>query len=529
MSLQNLIVKFQEKGFKELDSKITQIQNKTKNVDIKEPQGLNKFSSGLDVAKGKLNSLIPGINKASLGFAGLAVAMGAVVQRLYSMTKQWSADTEAKMLNAQASGLAMESFQALEQAGKEYNFTQQDIIAGMARLRMQAKKTGDTRETSDMLRDVANQMNNATSEAEKLQIASDNFGRTAGPKMASFLGQGEEALDDYIKRTEKIRIDEKTMGAVNKFQSIMNDAGLAMEGIKMTFMKDIIEPMITFAEQLWEMIIPFLEDVMLFVEPIVRVIMFVINLLLKVLAPVLQVISASIGGIGLILDMIVTGLEMIISAFDSGAKRLIEWLRSFKIIKKVMDTIANTWDKLFGKGSREARQKAKEELAEDRDSYGFGRPIRTPMIRGITPGIGGLDTMDDTKPGTTGTRGGGSGTPEMVAILIHFKNEFIMFARRLLAIQEHGRTLTGRTVASNANIALTVNVDATGAGSPGAVGQAVADNVQAVLRDILTSNRQAVTAIQNHEQTVKDITTTKPDERQARLTPSINPVMQPLG
>ena len=528
MSLQNLIVKFQEKGFKELDSKLTQIQNKTKNVDIKEPKGLNKFSSGLDVAKGKLNSLIPGINKASLGFSGLAVAMGGVVQRLYSMTKAWASESEAIILSAQKAGLATKEFQALEQAGKEYNFTQANVIAGMAKLRQQAIKTGDTRTTAELFRETAEMVKNANSETEALNIAVERLGRRNGPEMIAMLKGGSAELDKYIEKTEKIRIDDKTQASVLAFQDVMNNAGVAMQGIKVTFMKDIIEPMITFAEKLWGMIIPFLEAVMSIVTPIIRLVMFFVNQVMKELAVKMQVVSTILDSIGLVIDIAVTGLEMLLKLIMDAVDETIEWFKQFKFIERILKSIGDTWDKIFGKGGKKDREAFREALARRREEYGFGRPVRTPKTKDTMVVDDNLIIPDVAVKGSS-RRGGGSGTPEMVAILIHFKNEFIMFARRLLAIQEHGRTLTGRTVASNANIALTVNVDATGAGSPGAVGQAVADNVQAVLRDILTSNRQAVTAIQNHEQTVKDITTTKPDERQARLTPSINPVMQPLG
>ena len=552
MSSRILQVNIKEKGYKEVDKKITAIQNKTKKGVTVQPKGMGKLTKGLDILKSKFGELggvggktlgsmtsavsglsngVGGATKMLTGLAGafaiVGVAVGTVVQRLYSMTKAWASQTEAMMLSAQKAGLATKEFQALEQAGKEYNFTQANVIAGMAKLRQQAQKTGDTRSTAELFRETADMVKNANSETEALNIAVERLGRSSGPEMIAMLKGGSAELDKYIEKTEKIRIDDKTQASVLAFQDVMNNAGVAMEGIKVTFMKDIIEPMISFAEKLWEMIIPFLEGVMSIITPIIRAIMLVVNIVMGQLVPYMDILSTALDGIGIVIDMIVIGWELIVKIIKGVIDDTVKWLKQFKLIEKIFKGIAKIWGKVFGKEGKKDREDFRKELQRFREEQGLTGPkrdlpkTRTPGVIGDVPAF----TTPTLKRGSTGSRGSGL---DLITVILHFQHHFLMFARRLLELQERA-TMAGSSILGGIrDISVEVNVTAGVGQNARETGQQIGTEVANTLRELLKSNQGIRKSIDLHRNTVEQATKPQPGAV-GRVTPAPNPVPNPIG
>jgi len=155
----------------------------------------------------------------------------------------------------------------------------------------------------------------------------------------------------------------------------------------------------------------------------------------------------------------------------------------------------------------------------------FGKdllPLVNVVKNGVVPVGGGK--FKETKEKGGGSSASGFSDP-FLSTLIHFKNEFIVFADKLLRAQgiiSGSRSSAGLKTVGNINI----QVDVTGgSGDPQATGDAIAGAIVTELKKLVTANNSAVTAINNHAAVVKTATA-----RTAGLnTPASSPIYQLQG
>lgn len=559
MSVRDMLIEFNEKGFEQLQDKINKIdkqitKKKEVNISTKKAQfNLKKFSKHF--------------SKFALGITGAIT--GAITGVMYGLNK--FTDKVDNIVNATSrmGGASTEMVQVLTAIGKEAGFSAEQMegaFKGMNRIVSDMGITGTTDERFLKLADyIANIKDPAKQSAEAMRIFSET-----GVKMLPMLKRGSKGFQDYKKAMGKALISKESIDRAMKIKNEMNKLNLALEGVKNSFFDAFTQGFET-GDQLHNM----LKDMAdMDWTP-----------LTNALKEVILLLGDSIKGVNNIFDIIGERRKNLKKESDENAKKYFEdvkksggridfeneWvyydgdekrapykerlkspaseqafiLRGFEELNKKLESYTTRQDSFLDEEKSGEKyninMKVVDELKKiiENSIIDENKEKARTLLKqlGILPefekkavatttktGVAGDYSIKDKKGGRT-TSGIGGGV-ETISVLMHFKNEFTVFARKLLKLQERGTTYGGHKIQDNRPISISVSVTANNK-SGKELGDEVAKSISKSLKDILNSNNSIIKSIQQHEETVKEIT--KDDGRTASIRPSSEPVPNPMA
>ena len=212
-SLREFIVNFRDRGHQQLQKKVDDLDKK-----VKSPREFGLSSK-----------------QAKIALAGVATAVAAASAAVYAGFKlmaDYSDKAENAMLGAQrAAGLSIETYQTMGYAAKQNGFAIADLEKTMQRLNKTAREQGDMRSAEELFREFADSLAAIEDDGERAAFALDKGGRSA-VGMMPFLRQGARGVDELRTRLGAAVIDADGLARALKFQDVRNRFNEVFDGIK---------------------------------------------------------------------------------------------------------------------------------------------------------------------------------------------------------------------------------------------------------------------------------------------------------
>jgi hypothetical protein len=140
--------------------------------------------------------------KALVGALALFLGLSKVVGILSDLNKE--IDTLGKL--ADRMGLTTAQLSALQVGAELAGSSAEELNMALSQLQRRAAVKGDFRDLYSILGEVADQMKNATTEGERLRIASENFGEELGGRMVLLLRDGSASLEQFAAEAERLGV-----------------------------------------------------------------------------------------------------------------------------------------------------------------------------------------------------------------------------------------------------------------------------------------------------------------------------------
>lgn len=439
----------------------------------------------------KATSGIKGLVKA---VGGAKLALGALAAATFKVVKSFAETAERSHQLSKAMGLTTQTVQTLTEAARQNGFTIGDVERGMARLRAEGEKVGDLRSPELMLRDLADRLKDTENETERLNLATEMLGRTAGPKMAEFLSQGAEGIEQLRKEMGSAIMTDTQIKNALAFQDVMNKLKILFQGMVNTFagaFLPVITELVERFEELFQELMPLWNTVVTALVDIVSTAWDFFDVLLEILEPVRTLgkllVSNVMENIRIVIDLFklaVLGLQLIVKTVKDVSNATMGWLNkalkpAFDVIRRIMDLFRRIRN-LIKETVQEAIQLAEIELGTVKDDTPEAVQVSTPTPTG----------RPTVTPARTATGARPAGTDAFLSNLIHFKNEFIVFSRRFFEL--HSRSFAG---AGGRQITIQVSGD-------GVIGNRIAEGVRDVLQQIDANQRVIIQSINDHRNMV---------------------------
>ena len=175
----------------------------------------SKFDKGISRSKQGMMDFGAVTSKVATGIkASLVVATGGAIAAagaIFGLTSRIG-DLAALGDRAAQTGLSGAFLQRLEFAADQSGVSIETLQAGMKRLLMEMGKSGDTMPLDQKLASIGNKMANAKSQAEKVRIATEAFGK-AGVEMTGLFAGGMSDLNRLLAEAQRlgIGIDDKAL------------------------------------------------------------------------------------------------------------------------------------------------------------------------------------------------------------------------------------------------------------------------------------------------------------------------------
>lgn len=531
MSVRDMVVEFNEKGFKQLQDKVNKID---KNLAKKKEVKVSTKKATFDLKK------LGGVfNKFALGVTG------AITGVLYGLNK--FIDKVDNIVNKVQvmGGISTDMFQTLSAMGKEAGFTMEDVETAMQKLNKTSAKRGDTRDADTRLKSMFDELASIEDPALRSAKAMEVFGRS-GNRLMPIILKGSKGLAEYKKAMGGALISEKDIKRTMILKEEMDKFNLALESVKNNFFLSFLDDTVDGTIELKNTMKEFSE---LDFKPLTSIIVKIVNWSVDFLSNIVKGINLWRENQDIKkynaeekarYERPVIGDGILDKGFALINKDIQEYMATdqsrlnIAIEKMNKDLDVDLGDKL----TKELQRIAVSGLPRQRDeAVEILRKIEQRDNVKLVPTTEEQKKVTDTTTPTTktpsvGNTSGGrtssgiGGGVETISVLMHFKNEFTVFAHKLLKLQERGTTYGGQQIRDNRAISLSVNVTANNK-SGKELGDEVAKSISKSLKDILNTNTSIIQAIKQHEDTVKEIT--KDDGKTASIRPSSEPVPNPMA
>lgn len=548
MSVRDMVVEFNEKGFKQLQAKI------------------EKLEKSLEKTKNKANSMSKAFSKMGKVIGGLAIA--GTIYKIAKSFKSWVGaigDMDDKL---KSTGLGAELFQTVAYKMKEMGLNAEGLTTAMAKFNKVSADNKDTRSADERLMSLADHLKSIKDPAKRSAEAMKYLGKSGAQLIPIFMdgAKGVSELTKMLKDNGSI-LSQDTINRAMKVDDAFDKIGQTMDAIKNNFFISMLEDT---NEETGKLTVLMKELSETDLSPLTKQITKMVSLLVKA---------------GMNLNSLFDRLGTDENNFEQQVKRDMEHLAENPNLMKEYESGSDTekeavnrlfknksWsDAMFPQwaGDREMRPEvyaqtnkkfiedikfgiqsgfeiSKEDIKRLQDIQSpktqvpaEQRKIAKALLESIgqsflpevekkavstTKGVAGNYSVKDKKGGSTSSGIGGG--VETISVLMHFKNEFTVFARKLLKLQERGTTYGGQQIRDNRAITLSVNVTANNK-SGKELGDEVAKSISKSLKDILNTNTSIIQSIKQHEETVKEIT--KDDGKTASIRPSSEPVPNPMA
>lgn len=164
-------------------------------------KNLSKSKSGLIDFGSVASKVSAGVQASLIAMTGGVLAVGASI---YGLTGRIG-DLAAIGDRAAQTGLSGAFLRRLEFAADQSGVSIETLQTGMKRLLMEMGKSGETMSLDQKLESIGNKMANAKSQAEKVKIATDAFGK-AGVEMTGLFSGGMSNLNALLAEAKRLGI-----------------------------------------------------------------------------------------------------------------------------------------------------------------------------------------------------------------------------------------------------------------------------------------------------------------------------------
>ena len=574
MSVRDMVVEFNEKGFKQLQDKIEKLEKGLKkqkvNIETKEAEkALKKLEKE---AEKRTKAIKKTFSKIGKGLnVGLGIGASVVGGVLYGMDKYLDKVDNIVNATSRMGGASTDMIQVLTAMGKEAGFTGEHIEGAFKQMNKISADMGIKGSADERFLKFADYIANIKDPAKQSAEAMRIFSET-GIKMLPMLKNGSKALDEYKKAMGKALISKESIDNAMKIKNEMNKLTLAVEGVKTSFFDAFSKEINggSVFDNLNESLDRFAK---IDFAPMAKAMMDIVNMSVTFLSNIskgfaLWQENSEIeknnreeqarrdwqagkynideiekrekealkpkAGAGLFAN-IFAGKSMVnnsaindLRSTDFGKLRYAENKieKALKSNQKVSKDIIEDLTEVMKRGFHQTYKDQARELLK-KAGINIGETKTGDTKTGDTKtgdNKKGTTTVINTSGGRTSSGIGGG--VETISVLMHFKNEFTVFARKLLKLQERGTTYGGQQIRDNRAISLSVNVTANNK-SGKELGDEVAKSISKSLKDILNTNTSIIQSIKQHEDTVKEIT--KDDGKTASIRPSSEPIANPMA
>jgi len=171
-------------------------------------KGISRSKQGMIDFGSVTEKVAAGIKASLIAATGGAIAAAGAIYGLTGRIGELASLGD----RAAQTGLSGAFLQRLEFAADQSGVSIETLQAGMKRLMIEMGKSGETMPLDQKLAAIANQMANAKSQAEKVKIATDNFGK-AGVEMTGLFAGGMSDLNHLLAEAQRlgIGIDDKAL------------------------------------------------------------------------------------------------------------------------------------------------------------------------------------------------------------------------------------------------------------------------------------------------------------------------------
>lgn len=544
MSIRDLTVQITEQGYKELQNKVGKLEKQLAKLSKKNTK-VKIDSSGIDTINKKLSSM------------GNLLKVGVVSAFAYKGAKafaNWVDEVENLDNKIKSTGLSAEMYQSITKQAAESGISVEAIATAMVKFNKVSADTKDTRSADERLLSLANHLKGIKDPAKMSAEAMKYMGK-GGAQLIPIMMGGAESIK---KMTSELQANGSILsqGSIDKALKVdaaFDKIGRTIDSVKNKVFGAIAEEVLSDTSDL-TIAIDNLSKIDF--SPIISAVTSIVAMSVDFLSNIAkgfelwrdnkdidkslkedearryfdkkkgiinfnETSSPKYGGIksaGQSFADTNPKLNDFLST-DFGKLKKVEFLLKESLNKPIEKKFIEQLYNIQKEGSQRSKDESMRLLKLISDRQGG---VTLPTIKAEVK-----EKEKDPKGLPKGKeKGGGSSasgfSDPFLSTLIHFKNEFIVFADKLLRAQgiisgsKSGASL--RTVGD-----INIQVDVTGAsGDPQATGDAVAKAIVVELKKLVTANNNAVTAINNHADVVKTATT-----KTAGLnTPASSPIYQ---
>jgi len=561
-----LTMTFVDKGYSELMKKVEKLE---KTVDTLQKKLKEKTELQIETqkAEARLKSMQARVEKVRSGINKMGKVYVAGVAAMAYATLRFVNEVD-DMNNAltRMPGMTSNTYQTFQQLGKEVGFSMETIEKSYHRLAQAAAEAGDTRNLNEIFRDQIEKLHKIKDPAKQASEAIRRFGET-GKDLLPVIKMGTKGLDEYQKKLGGAILSPHQIAQADKMRGILNGWSIAFRDIRNQFMSGFLDNVLADGSQLEQI----LERIRNFDwARIGRAISFAFKPMLMAIEG-WTLILEKLDKIGSPIDDIKSRAESrgyeVRYIDDIDFKKFGEDFKKFgqtTTIKKGEEKEKTAFD-AYIKSERGLLRKMEmfihdESLKDDKQDDNLRKLIEVfeksaddivkgragDLLRKIYAGdeeklkrLGLTKTEVDTGKVDIGTgkelftkESGGATVAQPDLLLnqvIMFKNQFILFANQLLGLQQRGSVGQGQVSRMNRTGDININVAVSGAVSPqnaSNIGQEIANKIVSELGKINQTQIKMISAVAQHEQTVKDLTS---GDKLAKVSPAGAPVQSPVG